>query len=135
MRPTDERGRPIGASPGGLPAGEATPSRQSYADCGRGTPGGRLPRRPGSIYYRPTPTVHPTAAQTGILFSRSSRSLLQRFPLCTVVYLRLKVSFTGFSLGQLRGERLTVGPIACDLRTFCVPLTSEQFRKRSGRFF
>ena len=24
MRPTDERGRPIGASPGGLPAGEAT---------------------------------------------------------------------------------------------------------------
>ena len=49
MRPTDERGRPIGASPGGLPAGEATPSRQSYADCGRGTPGGRLPRRPGSI--------------------------------------------------------------------------------------
>ena len=24
MRPTDERGRPIGASPGGVPAGEAT---------------------------------------------------------------------------------------------------------------
>ena len=24
MRPTDERGRPIGASPGGLPAGEET---------------------------------------------------------------------------------------------------------------
>ena len=54
MRPTDERGRPmhgrpharasdgdviyIGASLGGLPAGEATPSRQSYADCGTGTP-------------------------------------------------------------------------------------------------
>ena len=91
------------ASPGGLPAGEATPSRQSYADCGRGTPGGRLPRRPGSIY-----TVHPTAAQTGILFSWSPRSLLQRFPLCTVVYLRLKVSFTGFSLGKLREKRLTV---------------------------
>ena len=29
----------IGASPGGLPAGEATPSRQS-----------RIPGRPGSIY-------------------------------------------------------------------------------------
>ena len=95
--------RPIGASPDGLPAGEATPSRQSYADCGRGTPGGRLPRRPGSIY-----TVHPTAAQTGILFSRSPRSLLQRFPLCTVVYLRLKVSLTGFSLGKLWEKRLTV---------------------------
>ena len=40
----------IVASPGGLPAGEATPSRQSYADCGTGTPGDRLPRRPGSIY-------------------------------------------------------------------------------------
>ena len=101
--PTEMLYRPIGASPGGLPAGEATPSRQSYADCGRGTPGGRLPRRPGSIY-----TVHPTAAQTAILFSRSSRSLLQRFPLCTVVYLRLNVSFTGFSLGKLRDKRLTV---------------------------
>ena len=41
MRPTDERGRPIGASPGGLPAGEATRSA-----------GGRaagFTRRPGSI--------------------------------------------------------------------------------------
>ena len=89
----------------GLPAGEATPSCQSYADCGRGTPGGWLPRRPGSIWAY---TMHPTAAQTGILFSRSSRSLLQRFPLCTVVYLRLKVSCTGFSLGKLREKRLTV---------------------------
>ena len=45
----------IGASPGpgGLPAGEATPSRQSYADCGTGTPGGRFPRLPGSIYTNP----------------------------------------------------------------------------------
>ena len=40
----------IGASPGGLPAGEAPPSRKSYADCGTGAPGGQLPRRPGSIY-------------------------------------------------------------------------------------
>ena len=47
--PTEMLYKPIGASPGGLPAGEATPSRQSYADCGRGTPGGRLPRQPGSI--------------------------------------------------------------------------------------
>ena len=29
--PTEMLYRPIGASPGGLPAGEATPSRQSYA--------------------------------------------------------------------------------------------------------
>ena len=34
MRPTDDRGRPIGASPGGLPAGEATRSA-------RGLRGGR----------------------------------------------------------------------------------------------
>ena len=81
MRPTDERGRPIGASPGGLPAG-----------------GRAAGFRGGRVRYRPTPTV----AQTGILFSRSSRSLLQRFPLCTVVYLRLKLSFTGFSLGKSR---------------------------------
>ena len=88
MGPTDERGRPIGASPGGLPAGLR---------------GGRAAGfRGGRVRYRPTPTVHPTAAQTGILFSRSSRSLLQRFPLCAVVYLRLKLSFTGFSLGKLR---------------------------------
>ena len=84
MRPTDERGRPIGASPGGLPAG-----------LRGGRPAGF---RGGRVRYRPTPT----AAQTGILFSRSSRSLLQRFPLCTVVYLRLKLSVTGFSLGKLR---------------------------------
>ena len=96
MRPTDERGRPIGASPGGLLAGEATRSA-------RGLRGGRAAGfRGGRVRYRPTPTVHPTAAQTGILFSRSSRSLLQRFPLCTVVYLSLKLSFTGFSLGKLR---------------------------------
>ena len=92
MRPTDERGRPIGASPGGLPAG-----------LRGGRAGGRAAGfRGGRVRYRPTPTVHPTAAHTGILFSRSSRSRLQRFPLCTVVYLRLKVSFTGFSLGKLR---------------------------------
>ena len=90
MRPTDERGRPIGASPGALPEGEAT-------RAAGGLRGGR------AAY-----TVHPTAAQTGILFSRSSRSLLQRFPLCTVVYLRLKLSFTGFSFGKLREKRLTV---------------------------
>ena len=38
MRPTDERGRPIGASPGGLPAGDR-------GDPGRGDPVG--PRRGG----------------------------------------------------------------------------------------
>ena len=35
MRPTDERGRPIGASPGGLPAGEAV------TRSARGLRGGR----------------------------------------------------------------------------------------------
>ena len=42
MRPTDERGRPIGASPGGLPAGEATRSA-----------GGRPASRGGRVRYRP----------------------------------------------------------------------------------
>ena len=41
MRPTDKRGRPIGASPGGLPAGEATRSA-------RGLRGGRAGGRPAS---------------------------------------------------------------------------------------
>ena len=54
----------IGASPGGLPAGEASPSR--HADCGTGTTGRRRPPpvesvltggpdrpRPGSIYTEP----------------------------------------------------------------------------------
>ena len=40
MRPTDERGRPIGASPGGLPAGEATRAAGGLRETGR---------RPGSI--------------------------------------------------------------------------------------
>ena len=39
MRPTDERGRPIGASPGGLPAGEATRSARGLRG---GRAGGRL---------------------------------------------------------------------------------------------
>ena len=39
MRPTDERGRPIGASPGGLPAGD----RGDPVGPGRGDPVG--PRR------------------------------------------------------------------------------------------
>ena len=39
MRPTDERGRPIGASPGGLPAGD------------RGDPVG--PRRAAGFTRRP----------------------------------------------------------------------------------
>ena len=41
MRPTDERGRPIGASPGGLPAGD----RGDPVGPGRGDPVG--PRRAG----------------------------------------------------------------------------------------
>ena len=41
MRPTDERGRPIGASPGGLPAGD----RCDPVGPGRGDPVG--PRRGG----------------------------------------------------------------------------------------
>ena len=39
MRPTDERGRPIGASPGGLPAGEATPSLPELCGLWKGNPG------------------------------------------------------------------------------------------------
>ena len=47
MRPTDERGRPIGASPEGLPAGEATRSA-------RGLRGGRAAGfRGGRVRYRP----------------------------------------------------------------------------------
>ena len=45
MRPTDERGRPIGASPGGLPAGEATRSAQAL----RGGRAAGFTQRPGSI--------------------------------------------------------------------------------------
>ena len=43
MRPTDERGRPIGASPGGLPAGD----RGDPVSPGRGDPVG--PRRAACV--------------------------------------------------------------------------------------
>ena len=56
MRPTDERGRPIGASPGGLPAGD----RGDPVGPGRGdrsARGGRAAGRPasriGRFRYRP----------------------------------------------------------------------------------
>ena len=55
MRPTDERGRPIGASPGGLPAGD----RGDPVGPGRGDPvgprraGGRPASRVGRFRYRP----------------------------------------------------------------------------------
>ena len=53
MRPTDERGRPIGASPGGLPAGEAT-------RAAGGLRGGRAAGfRGGRVRYRPTPCTRP----------------------------------------------------------------------------
>ena len=53
MRPTDERGRPIGASPGGLPAGEVT-------RAAGGLRGGRAAGfRGGRVRYRPTPCTRP----------------------------------------------------------------------------
>ena len=53
MRPTDERGRPIGASPGGLPAGEAT-------WAAGGLRGGRAAGfRGGWVRYRPTLCTRP----------------------------------------------------------------------------
>ena len=42
----------IGASPGGLPAGEASPSR--HADCGTGTTGARRMLRKLTVSYGPT---------------------------------------------------------------------------------
>ena len=50
MRPTDERGRPIGASPAGLPAGEATRSARGLRG---GRAGGRPASRGGRVRYRP----------------------------------------------------------------------------------
>ena len=50
MRPTDERGRPIGASPGGLPAGDRGDPVSDPVGPRRG--GGRaagFTRRPASI--------------------------------------------------------------------------------------
>ena len=55
MRPTDERGMPIGASPGGLPAGD----RGDPVGPGRGDPvgprraGGWPASRGGRVRYRP----------------------------------------------------------------------------------
>ena len=46
----------IGASPGGLPAGEASPSR--HADCGTGTTGARRILRKLTVSYGPTEMLY-----------------------------------------------------------------------------
>ena len=46
----------IGASPGGLPAGEVSPSR--HADCGTGTTGARRILRKLTVSYRPTEMLY-----------------------------------------------------------------------------
>ena len=75
MRPTDERGRPMGASPGDLPAGEATPSRQSYADCGRGTPGRRGSGGGGGGSWPPPPALdHQFFFSTNFLTSKKRKN-------------------------------------------------------------
>ena len=52
MRPTDERGRPIGASPGGLPAGDrgdpVGPRRAGMRPASRG---GRFRYRPYKLAF------------------------------------------------------------------------------------
>ena len=93
--PTELLYRPIEASQSGLPAGDSRhSSRQSYAELRGGTPGSRLPRRPASIY-----TGHPTGRREAFFKGLSCVAY-------TVVYLQLKVSFTGFSLGKLREKKI-----------------------------
>ena len=87
MRPTDERGRPIGASPGGLPAGDrgdpVGPRRAGGHAAG-------FTRRPVSISYRPYKLAFCSLGRREAFF--------KGFPCVghTVVYLRLKVSFFFF---------------------------------------